>query len=55
MLRSRTVDVHCAGRGRAARPRTARLLLPDETGSASTPPTAAATGTAPATGAAAAG
>ncbi|MFB7678368.1 hypothetical protein ACFC26_43935 [Kitasatospora purpeofusca] len=55
MLRSRAVDVHCTGRGRAARPRTARLLLPDETGSVSTPRTADATVAMPAAGAAAAG
>ncbi|MGY0466943.1 hypothetical protein ACW14Y_42790 (plasmid) [Kitasatospora sp. cg17-2] len=55
MLRSRTVEVHCTGRGRAARPRTARLLLPDETGSVSAPRTADATGTAPTVGTAAAG
>ncbi|MEV0192376.1 hypothetical protein AB0I39_28070 [Kitasatospora purpeofusca] len=42
MLRSRTVDVRCTGRGRAA-----RLLLPDENGSASTVRTADAAGTPP--------
>ncbi|MFD5083440.1 hypothetical protein ACFWOG_12475 [Kitasatospora sp. NPDC058406] len=56
-LRSRTTDAHCTGRGRgrATRPRTTRLLLPDENGSVSAAQTAAAAGTASATGAAVAG
>ncbi|MET9402089.1 hypothetical protein [Kitasatospora sp. NPDC002965] len=54
-LRSRTIDAHCTGRGRATRPRTTRLLLPDETGSVSAAPAAVATGTVPATGTAVAG